>query len=273
MSISRSKNGCSSDRLVRCPLIVTERLTTELTSSPGFVAAMAVDKAFAPRPSSCAVALLFGFAAAEQRTVRLGLRPPASRALCLRATRRLTISATPYFLRKASSETTSAPFWALSAASATGFLAPAPPWHGARISWSRSAGTFVATASGFFCCGASTAAAGDFRLDVEFQLEVHRRVVEAAHRREWHFQLLRHVGEREADLEAGVGDLQIPILELQHDRHLLGIAFAQAAGYAHARRIGEEGDEEMMVAGQASPRDLDQHLAHHAPKASWARMS
>jgi hypothetical protein len=52
-------------------------------------------------------------------------------------------------------------------------------------------------------------------------------------------------------------------LELEHDGHLLGIALAQARRYAHARGAREEGDEEMMVAGQAGARDLAQHLAHH----------
>ena len=129
------------------------------------------------------------------------------------------------------------------------------------------AGTFAAAASGFFSARRfGGGGRGDFRLDVELELEIHRRVVEAAHRRERHFQLLRHVGEGQADLEAGLGDLEVPILELQHDRHLLGIAFAQPARHAHARRVGQEGDEEMVVARQAGARDLGQHLAHHPAK-------
>jgi hypothetical protein len=103
-----------------------------------------------------------------------------------------------------------------------------------------------------------------FGLHIELELEIDRRIVKAAHGGEGDLQPLRHVGEGEADLEAGVADLQVPVLELDHDGHLLGIFFAQARRDAHARRSRQEGDEEVMVAGQASPRHLGQDLAHDA---------
>ena len=51
---------------------------------------------------------------------------------------------------------------------------------------------------------------------------------------------------------------------LQHDGHFFGILLAQAIGNPHALRARVEGDEEMMVAGQAACGDVGEHLAHDA---------
>ena len=101
-------------------------------------------------------------------------------------------------------------------------------------------------------------------VDVELELEIDRGIIEAAHGRERNFQFLGHVGEGQANLEAGVGHLQVPILELDDDGHLLGIALAQPRRHAHAGRAGQEGDEEVVVAGKAGACDLGQDLAHDA---------
>jgi hypothetical protein len=100
--------------------------------------------------------------------------------------------------------------------------------------------------------------------DIEFQLEIHRRIIEAADRRIGNMQLFRHVGEGQADIEGVLGDFEIPELVLQHDRHLLGILLAHPVGDLHAGRVGDEGDEEMVVAGQAGLGDFRQNLADHA---------
>ena len=47
---------------------------------------------------------------------------------------------------------------------------------------------------------------------------------------------------------------------LQDDRHLLGIFRAHALGYLHPGRAGIEGDEEMMIAGQAVLGGVGQNL-------------
>ena len=101
-------------------------------------------------------------------------------------------------------------------------------------------------------------------LDVEFELKIDGRIVEAAHGCEGDFQLLRNIGEGKADLEAGIGHLQIPILVLDDDRHLFWIALAQAGRDAHAWRAGQEGDEEVVVARQPGARHFAEHLAHDA---------
>ena len=77
-------------------------------------------------------------------------------------------------------------------------------------------------------------------------------------------QLLGNVGEGQADIEGGLGDVEVPELVLQHDRHLLGILLAHPVGDLHAGRIGDECDEEMVVAGQARLGDFRQNLANHA---------
>ena len=60
-------------------------------------------------------------------------------------------------------------------------------------------------------------------------------------------------------------DLEIPELVLQHDGHFFGILRAQPVRQPHAFGGGVEGDEEMMVAGQALvlPASV-KHVADHA---------
>ena len=68
----------------------------------------------------------------------------------------------------------------------------------------------------------------------------------------------------QADFEALVIHPQIPELVLQDDGHFVGILLAQARGNCHARRMGAEGDVEMVLAGQAVARRVGQNLANHA---------
>ena len=70
-------------------------------------------------------------------------------------------------------------------------------------------------------------------------------------RLERHHQPLRHAAERQADLEGLVGHLEIPELVLQDDGHFLRVLRAQRGRQPHALGGGVEGDEEMMLAGQA----------------------
>ena len=242
MARRSSKKGCSSEKLVRWPRIVTERLRpgSRLAVVPRLVAAMAVDEGSPPCPPRSGRA---AFRPCCGRAARGSRRPACSfsaRAFCLRACRRLTTSAMAagYFLRKASSETTSAPFWPLSARRRPASWRPRPASSSARPSCA-DAGDLRVSACGFGAAS-SAAARGASGLHVELELEIDRRIVEAAHGGERDFELLRHIGEGQADLEAGVGDLEVPVLELQHDRHLLGITLAQPASRCArpARRSG-----------------------------------
>ncbi len=136
-------------------------------------------------------------------------------------------------MRKASSETTSADlpasaatscsagsaFFAFSAASAFFFAAG----FAAGLSGFGSADTGARPAAGTaFGAAGARRRSGLVLPDVELELEIHGRIVKAAHRREGDFQLLGNVGERQSDLEARLGHLQVPVLELKDDRHLLG---------------------------------------------------
>src|SRR6185437_2915037 len=51
---------------------------------------------------------------------------------------------------------------------------------------------------------------------------------------------------------------------LHHDRHLVGIFFAQIVRDIDTRRGGLEGDVEMMIAEEAALGGLAQHAAHDA---------
>ena len=65
-------------------------------------------------------------------------------------------------------------------------------------------------------------------------------------------------------LEGVLADLQIPELMLEHDRHFFRKLRAQPVGNAQARRARVEGDEEMMLAGQAVAGNVGEHLADDA---------
>src|SRR5262249_49931441 len=72
-----------------------------------------------------------------------------------------------------------------------------------------------------------------------------------------------HVGERKADFEMSLGDLQVPELVLDDDGHLLRILGLEVLGDADTRGAGQEGDEEMMIAWEPAGRcDLCQNLAN-----------
>ena len=71
--------------------------------------------------------------------------------------------------------------------------------------------------------------------------------------------------DQELDLEAFLGDREIPEAMLEDDHHLLGILLLQAARQHHARSLRIEGDIEMMLARQAALREhLGEDLAHDA---------
>lgn len=102
---------------------------------------------------------------------------------------------------------------------------------------------------------------------IEFELEVDGGIVETTDRIEWDDQLFRNVREGKADLEMRFSDLHIPELVLDDDGHLLGVFRLQVLGDPHAGRAGEEGDEEVMITGQAARScDFRQNLADDAAK-------
>ena len=76
-------------------------------------------------------------------------------------------------------------------------------------------------------------------LAVELQAELHRGIEEALERGEGDRQRLGLAVEGQADLEAGLGDLEVPVLVLQHDGHFLVVLLEQALADAHAGRAGE----------------------------------
>ena len=67
-----------------------------------------------------------------------------------------------------------------------------------------------------------------FRRDFELEAKLHRGVGKSLQGIEGDGQTLGNVVEREADLEAGVGDDQVPELMLQDDRHFFRVLRAQA---------------------------------------------
>ena len=148
-----SKKGCSSERLVRWPRIATERLTTMLTRCRELSRSMAIDKG-ARFILLSAIALLFGFAAAVQRAVlsRPARHPRARLALAGGAQVDDLGHRPRYFLRKASSETTSAPFWRVVGRGAGFFAAPRPSLG---LGLLAPMPDFGAAASGFFAAGSS----------------------------------------------------------------------------------------------------------------------
>ncbi len=76
-------------------------------------------------------------------------------------------------------------------------------------------------------------------------------------------QHLRVALKRKPDFESLLGDAEIPELMLEDDGHFVREFLAQLGREPHARRIGAEGDDEMVVAGQAVARRLGQHLAEN----------
>ncbi len=77
-----------------------------------------------------------------------------------------------------------------------------------------------------------------------------------------------------ADLEAGIGNLEIPELVLDDDGHLFWIFALQVLREANARRAGQEGDEEMMVARRLLVAATSLSTLRITPRnASCARMS
>ena len=83
-------------------------------------------------------------------------------------------------------------------------------------------------------------------------------------RRERDFETFRHALEGEADLEGLLRHREIPELVLEDDRHLFGIAFAQALGYLHARRTRVERDVEVVLAHEAVLCRVGENTLNHA---------
>ena len=67
----------------------------------------------------------------------------------------------------------------------------------------------------------------------------------------WDAEFFHDAAEGQFDLEAALVDGKVPELVLQNNGHLFRILRAQPVGNAHAVAVGVEGDEEMVVAGQA----------------------
>src|SRR5215472_15868837 len=83
---------------------------------------------------------------------------------------------------------------------------------------------------------------------LELQTELHRWIEEALDRAEGDGEPLWNAAERQADLEAILRHHQIPELVLQDDGHLLRVLREQPRRQLYALGLGEEGDEEMMLA-------------------------
>ena len=99
---------------------------------------------------------------------------------------------------------------------------------------------------------------------IELQCELHGGIKEAFYSGEGNVEHFGLAVEAEADLKGALGDLEVPILVLQHDGHFLVVLLEQFFADARAGRTRGKGNEEMMLAGQAGPRHFGQNLAHDA---------
>ena len=99
---------------------------------------------------------------------------------------------------------------------------------------------------------------------VELHAELHRRIEEAFDGREWIDQRFRNAIKGETDFEGGLGDLEIPILVLDDDRHFLVVLTEQFLAEANAGGARHEGNEEVVVTGKPGLGDFGQNLAHDA---------
>ncbi|CUX14319.1 hypothetical protein AGR7C_Cc110171 [Agrobacterium deltaense Zutra 3/1] len=135
---------------------------------------------------------------------------------------------------------------------------------------------FGSLGSGSGLCLMGNGISGDLRVfdfflfgqrHIELELEIDGRIVETANGVVRDDQLFRRIREGQADFEAGFGYFQVPELMLDNDGHLLGIFRLEVLGNPHARRAGQEGDEEVMVAGQtAGCGHFPQNLTNNAAK-------
>src|SRR5690606_39148379 len=103
-------------------------------------------------------------------------------------------------------------------------------------------------------------------LDVELQAELHRRIEEAFDGGEGDTENLSLAVEGKADLEACLGDLEVPELVLQNDGHLLVVLLEQTLADSDARRLGDKGDEEVVLSGKTGSCDFGQDLADDPPQ-------
>ena len=101
-------------------------------------------------------------------------------------------------------------------------------------------------------------------LAVELQAEAHRGIDEGRQRGERHLYAFLLLVEAHRHFEELVVDDEVPVLVLEHDRHLFRILGAQIVGQLHAGVGAAEGNVEMVRAGQALVGDLSQHAAHDA---------
>src|SRR6185312_10300450 len=81
-----------------------------------------------------------------------------------------------------------------------------------------------------------------------------------------HSQPFRNAAERQPDLEAILAHLQVPELVLEDDGHLVRILRKQTRRKLYALGLGNEGDEEMMLARQPMHGGVGQDPAQHAAK-------
>ena len=70
--------------------------------------------------------------------------------------------------------------------------------------------------------------------------------------------------ELQGDGEEGFARRQVPVLVLQHDGHFVRVLAQQILRARDARRIGLEGDIEVVRAGQALGPQFDLRQFHHA---------
>ena len=103
-----------------------------------------------------------------------------------------------------------------------------------------------------------------FRLDMELQRKIHRRIDERCDCRKGNMQMRWHLTEREADFEMLGPNLKVPIFMLQDDRHLVREALHQMHRDRNPGRAGLEGDVKMMFAGKAARRHIAEHTADHS---------
>ena len=140
-----------------------------------------------------------------------------------------------------------------------------PPWPALASAQPCGPGTIVAgsfSASSPSCLGRL----GRCGRRLELQRELHRRIDEGLHGAERNEQPFRHAVEGQADLEGMLGDREIPELVLEDDRHILRILVHQPRRNPDARRLGGEGDVEMVLAGKAGLGHFGEHFAQDAAK-------
>ena len=98
---------------------------------------------------------------------------------------------------------------------------------------------------------------------LEADPELRRRVREGHEGGEGHVEPLRHSAEAQRHREGVLADREVPVLVLQDDRHLVGMARVQAGRDRDSRVRGPEGQVEVVLAREPLARRQAQRLAGH----------